>query len=354
MQPFNAATLFCDMLTHRLQGDNQALALQLHQSLHHAEELLTMLLEMTRLEAGNLPVNRQQVALHDVLQPVVENARVVAQNKGIALHYLPSSAILHTDRKLLGRIVQNILSNAVRYTNEGHILIGCRRRSGSYTAVEPFAEPYIELWIADTGVGIPKDKRDDIFREFHQLNMAGDNPGLGLGLAIVERMCRLLDIPLTLQSDVGRGTCFRLSFPVSRWEKYSTNEPANLTSEQFLRGVHILVIDNDEAVLAAMCGLLSDWGATTSRAVSIETLELTTKPDILVVDYHLDQQRTGIEVLQFVRDHFHDTNIPAIMNSADPNEEIREQAIGMQASFIPKPVKPAALKRLLKRFLNQR
>lgn len=347
MQPFNAATLFCEMLSQRLQGDNRQLADHIHQSLHHAEELLTMLLEMTRLEAGNLRVNQQQVSLHDVLQPLVDNTRVLAQDKQVALSYVSSSAIIHTDRKLLGRIVQNLLSNAVRYTDQGHILIGCRRHS-------EHGQQQVTLWIADTGVGIPEDKKDEIFREFHQLESNGDNPGLGLGLAIVERMCRLLSIPLTFSSQVGRGTCFKLRLPVVGWQRpQMAKQVRSALTDRFLESKQILVIDNDQAVLNAMQGLLSDWGAQVSTANSVHSISFSTlqKPVVMIVDYHLDHGETGIHVLQHVRQYFN-ADIPAIINSADPDDGIREQAVAARASFIPKPVKPAALKRLLKRVLT--
>src|SRR5690606_32663682 len=136
MQPFNAATLLCDMLNQRLSGNEQQLAQQLHQSLHHAEELLTMLLDMNRLDAGSLPVHLETVALRDVLEPLVLNARVMAQTKGLLINYHPSSARLNTDRKLLGRILQNLISNAVRYTETGRVVVGAKRRGSE-----------LEIWV---------------------------------------------------------------------------------------------------------------------------------------------------------------------------------------------------------------
>jgi len=350
MQPFNAATLFCEMLQQRVSDDNRQLAEHIHQSLHHAEELLTMLLEMTRLEAGNLRVNKQQVALRDVLAPLVESSRVVAEHKQVEIRYVPSSAVVFTDRKLLGRIIQNILSNAVRYTEQGRVLIGCRRIRDHQRQ-----QDFISLWVADTGVGIPADKQEDIFKEFHQLGTNHDNPGLGLGLAIVDRMCKLLDIPLSFESVVGHGTCFKMKIPVSRWQAQS--QPITLgtpVNEDFLGQQHILVVDNDQAVLTAMQGLLTDWGAQVSTASGLDDLDLKQlpKPAALIIDYHLDHGRTGIEVVTRVREHFNDAAIPAIINSADPDDVLREQAVAVSASFIPKPVKTAALKRLLKRMLK--
>lgn len=344
MQPFNAATLFCDMLRQRIHDEQQQLVIHVQQSLQNAEELLTMLLDMTRLEAGNLPVHRQQVLLDDVLQPIIASQQIIAAEKQLAIHYIPTRAVLDTDRKLLSRIVQNLLSNAVRYTDQGRIIIGARRRGSN-----------LQLNIIDTGRGIPADQRDNIFREFHQLEQAGDNPGLGLGLAIVERMCRLLAIPLDLQSEVGRGTRFTLLLPVANWR--AAMAPTKVTQqdnyERFLAGKLLWVVDNDSRLLAAVAQLLSDWGAEVISATGREQLPAHPErcPDLLILDYHLDQGDTGIAVLQHVRS-LCGRMVPAIINSADPDEQLREQAIAEHALFMPKPLKTAALKRSLKRLLR--
>lgn len=344
MQPFNAATLFCDMLRQRINDEQRQLVIHVQQSLQNAEELLTMLLDMTRLEAGNLPVHKQTVALHDILQPLIASQQIIAAEKQLDIHYLASSAVLYTDRKLLSRIVQNLLSNAVRYTDKGRIIVGGRRRG-----------KHLELNIIDTGRGIPADQRDNIFREFHQLEQAGDNPGLGLGLAIVERMCRLLGIPLDLQSEVGHGTRFSLMLPVHSWRIPQTHPSASKSNdyERFLTGKLIWVVDNDQRLLAAVTQLLTDWGAEVIRATGREQLPVKPSrcPDLLLLDYHLDQGDTGIDVLLYVRQQC-GALIPAIINSADPDEQLREQAIAEQALFMPKPLKTAALKRSLKRLLR--
>ncbi|WP_301721486.1 PAS domain-containing hybrid sensor histidine kinase/response regulator [Pseudidiomarina terrestris] len=345
MQPFNAATLFCDMLTQRLKGEESKLAQQIQQSLDNAEELLTMLLEMTRLEAGNLPVNKQIVSLHDIIQPIVDNQKIIAAEKSVAVHYVPSRLQLTTDRKMIGRIVQNLLSNAVRYTDSGKVLIGVRRRGNT-----------AQLKVMDTGRGIPSDQRDKIFREFHQVNQTGDNPGIGLGLAIVDRMCRLLGIPLSLESHVDRGTTFTLTFHDVTWQpQLAKAKPATRTdAEQFLKGCHVWLLDNDASVLQAMDQLFQSWGAKVTTATHREQLPWqATPPDLAVFDYHLDDSDTGIEVLKAVRAHFALEKLPAIINSADPDETVREEVIAEHALFASKPIKIAALKRLIKRLLRR-
>lgn len=344
MQPFNAATLFCDMLSQRLSDEPAQLARQIQQSLANAEELLTMLLEMTRLEAGNLPVNYQQVSLHEIIQPLVESQRVIAAEKNIEVRYVPTRLSLRSDRKMVSRIIQNLLSNAVRYTDQGKVLIGVRRLAQG-----------AQLYVIDTGCGIPNDQRDKIFKEFHQVGQAAENPGLGLGLAIVERMCRLLNIPISLQSEIGRGTLFTLTFDEVSWHRQLVKQrrTAVNASDDFLQHRTLWLLDNDAGVLQAMTQLLESWGATVHSAASREQLPWQSeRPDLLIFDYHLDHNDTGIDVLRTVREQFADGALPTIINSADPDEVVREQVIAEQALFIPKPIKVAALKRLIKRLLR--
>lgn len=346
MQPFNAATLFCDMLRQRLDGEHGVLARQIQQSLQNAEELLTMLLDMTRLEAGNLPVNKQRVNLHEVIAPVIDAQRVIAAEKGLTIRYVPCQAEIYTDRKLLSRMLQNLLSNAVRYTHQGKIVVGCRHRGTS-----------VQLHVIDSGEGIPPNQLQAIFREFHQVAPQGDNPGIGLGLAIVERLGQLLEIPLRVSSVIGQGTNFSMRLPVERWRSVSlrTETPSLPTDGNFLRGHIFWLIDNDARMLAAVQQLLESWGAQVMSATSATGLAAITdtqQPDLLIIDYHLDNNVTGIEVLHELRQQPQLSDLAAIIISADPDEVLREQAIAAQAGFMPKPLKPAALRRLLKRYLN--
>ncbi|WP_417691048.1 PAS-domain containing protein [Pseudidiomarina sp.] len=346
MQPFNAATLFCDMLRQRLDGEHGVLARQIQQSLQNAEELLTMLLDMTRLEAGNLPVNKQRVNLHEVVAPVIEAQRVIAAEKGLTISYVPCQAEVYTDRKLISRMLQNLLSNAVRYTQQGKIVVGCRRHKQT-----------VRLHVIDSGEGIPPNQLKAIFREFHQVSPQGDNPGIGLGLAIVERLGQLLEIPLKVRSTVGQGTDFSMQLPVERWRSVSLrNEtPALPNDDRFLHGNDFWLIDNDSRMLAAVQQLLESWGARVTSATSATALAAVSndqQPDLLIVDYHLDNNVTGIEVLHELRQQPGLSDLAAIVISADPDEVLREQAIAAQAGFMPKPLKPAALRRLLKRYLK--
>ncbi|AAV82984.1 PAS domain-containing hybrid sensor histidine kinase/response regulator [Idiomarina loihiensis] len=339
MQPFNAASLFCEMLQSRLPNEYLPLAVNIQRSLDHAEELLTMLLDMTKLDAGNLKPDYQEFSIDQALLPLVERYQAMAKEKQLRFHYHKSSALVKTDRKLLNRIIQNLLSNALRYTQHGRIVLGFRRH-----------QQHLTICIIDTGSGIPEHKQTEIFREFHQLQSSGDNPGLGLGLSIVERMCRLLRIDLSLSSTLDKGTAFSLTLPVIGWQK----EPQPVVikndsvDEKLLKDMRVLVIDNDPGVLKATAGLLTDWGAETMTASSFDQARKHPPCDLILADYHLDNGNTGIELVVSIRKLWN-SNTPAIINSADPDELLREQALEANAYFIPKPLKSGALKRLLKR-----
>lgn len=343
MQPFNAASLFCEMLVQRLSGSQQDLARQIQHSLDNAEELLTMLLEMTRLESGRVQPDPQPVVLTDLLTPLLESFVLLAREKGIELRWRLPEVTVQTDKKLLQRVVQNLLSNAVRYTESGKILCGVRRRGAE-----------LELQVLDTGPGIPVEQQQEIFREFHQLEQSEHNPGLGLGLAIVAGMCRLLDTHIKVYSEPGRGTCFSLRLPLT--DAAASNAARSGPEQQtplLPAGLPVLVMDNDPAILKALSSLLENWGARVQAVSDLAAAEaLPEQPALLLVDYHLDEGRTGIEAIRALRAHWQN-DIPAIICTADPDERVREEVVEVQAMFLSKPVKQAAMKRLLRRILSQ-
>src|SRR5690554_1487707 len=276
MQPFNAATLFCEMLVQRTAGEAHHFAQQIHRSLQNAEELLTMLLEMTKLDSATLQPEIREVGLSEVMLPLVDSVKVLAQDKGIEFKVFYSSARVRTDTKLLRRVLQNLLSNAVRYTDKGKVLMGVRRRGDC-----------IEIQILDTGRGIPVEQQHEIFNEFHQLEHNEQNPGLGLGLAIVERMCRLLNVPLSLRSKVGRGTCFSVRVPLCGWQRPVAQSVARTALDQqplLLKGKCVLVVDNDKAVREALSSLVQSWGAHVFACQTLEqALALAEQPQLMLV-----------------------------------------------------------------------
>ncbi|WP_372622667.1 PAS-domain containing protein, partial [Alteromonas stellipolaris] len=191
MQPFNAATLFAAMLAQKTKGGELAtLSKGVVSSLNSAESLLTMLLDMTTLESGKLTPQKSDFTLDDMLASLVQEFRIIAASKGLTLRYVPTQLVIHSDKNLLRRIVQNLLSNAIRYTTAGKVLVGARRKysqSGPQQHLES-ASSLIDICVYDTGTGIPSHQQSEIFNEFHQLDEKQTAQGLGLGLTIVERM----------------------------------------------------------------------------------------------------------------------------------------------------------------------
>ncbi|WP_102795090.1 PAS domain-containing hybrid sensor histidine kinase/response regulator [Bowmanella denitrificans] len=343
MQPFNAATLFAGMIAQQSKGQpTEELARGLLQSLNSAEELLTTLLDMTRLDSGVLKVNQQTFALAEILDALVAEFSLLASQKGLTLHYRPTHLSVCSDKKLLRRVIQNLISNAVRYTDKGKILVGVRRKQGQLV---------LQVW--DTGPGIAKDQQAEIFAEFHQLQ-SHNQQGLGLGLTIVDKISQLLGHTLHLDSQPGKGSCFGLQIAMGERQPML---PRQMTPEQqdnslWLQGKKVLVVDNEQQILQAMQQLFSQWGADIEVAATAEQAKLKTPdaPDLLLMDYHLDQGEIGTEVAHQLYHHWR-SKVVTILNSANHDEEIRASAIEAGFSFLHKPVKAGALKRLIKTLL---
>jgi CheY-like chemotaxis protein len=237
-------------------------------------------------------------------------------------------------------LLQNLISNAVKYTRHGRVLIGCRRRDGR-----------LRIYIYDTGIGIPASKTDAIFREFHRLEQGAQIArGLGLGLSIVERIARVLDHTIALNSVVGRGTHFSVEVPIAPALPSRTVHPPRRHGEPGrLAGMTVLCIDNDLAVLDGMQSLLAGWGCNVIKAADGKSaqqalLDHEIRPSVLLVDYHLDSG-TGIDLVSELRCRLGD--VPAILITADRSPEVRNAARAHNMQIVHKPVRPASLRALL-------
>ncbi|WP_394220840.1 PAS-domain containing protein [Alteromonas gracilis] len=379
MQPFNAATLFASMLNKKTQGSELAeLSEGVVNSLDNAQSLLTMLLEMTKLDSGVLTPKRSTFSVDEVLSSLVQEFRVIAKQKGIELRYVRTQIVVYSDKNLLRRVLQNLLSNAVRYTTKGCVLVGVRRCSSMES---------VKLCVYDTGSGIAPHQQRDIFSEFHQLQSNNKGEGIGLGLTIVDKICRLLEHNIALNSSLDKGSCFSVAVPraqqsecaVENANKDTTNQTTANTAgsqhsetitplhnvtyqlnssssgpKQFLKGTRFLLLENDEQVAHAMCTLLKDWGAETTLIVSVTDASNVSAQhfDVLIADYHLNYGETGFDAATKLSQ----LNISftlKILVTANRSNEVREEAAKHQFSYLPKPVKPAALKRTLKQSLRQ-
>jgi CheY-like chemotaxis protein len=248
---------------------------------------------------------------------------------------------VRSDRRLLRRLLQNLVSNAVKYTTEGRVLVGCRRRGAS-----------LRIDVYDTGIGIPRSKQRIVFTEFHRLDQGAKVArGLGLGLSIVERIARVLDHKVELSSAVGRGSHFCVEVPLApaaaRLRGSGGQQPLDVGQ---LTGMAVLCIDNDAKILDGMTTLLGGWGcrviaATDLAAATAALREEQTAPAGLLVDYHLDHG-DGIAAIAELRGTY-GAELPAILVTADRSAGVREAAHAHRIQVVNKPIKPAALRALL-------
>lgn len=342
MQPFNAASLFASLLVQKADTPELTeLSKNLLDSLNSAEALLSMLLDMTKLEAGKLPTHVQTFHVSDVLTPLFNEFSIIARQKGLFLRYVESNIVVQSDKKLLRRIMQNLISNAIRYTEKGTVLIGVRRKGISANLV-----------VLDTGPGINERDRDTIFQEFSQLSTHSAKEGLGLGLTIVEKISQLLGHDVLLNSTPGAGTAFAINVPMGNAAMYTgpDTNPAIQQTTSLLNGKTILVVENETRTLAAVTQLLESWGAMVKPARNLQNaLDQSSDIDLMLLDYHLEDGETGVQVAQQVRSKLN-RQVVGVLNSANRGEQIRAEATEADLHYLPKPLKPAAFKRLIRQF----
>ena len=275
----------------------------------------------------------------------------MADDRGLDLDVVPTQQWVDSDPQMLRRIVQNFLSNAIRYTQEGRVLLGCRRQGGRLL---------IEVW--DSGPGIPESKLTEIFQEFRRLDQVSrhkeSEKGLGLGLSIADRMSRVLDHPIKVRSWEGVGTVFSVSVPIvaAREITVADQEPSGRRSGNKLAGTRIVCIDNETLILEGMTAMLSGWGCEVFTATSIGGAKSILRnmdgdPDAILADYHLDNEVTGLMALEALSERFAGA-VPGIVITADRTEAVAEEIKRAGYQLLLKPVKPAALRALLTRTLQ--
>ncbi|WP_339676433.1 NahK/ErcS family hybrid sensor histidine kinase/response regulator [uncultured Zhongshania sp.] len=346
LQPISAARLFTAALSHRTQGSDFAAEVgHIDASLSSAENLITSLREIARLDSGNIQLDRRDFCLKDLLEPLTRESALLAKQNGLTLKVRPCDCWVYSDQQLLRRVIQNFLSNALRYTREGSVLLACRRRADNIL---------IQVW--DTGPGISPRDQQRVFDEFERAHSGVNNDsekGLGLGLSIVQRISGILGHEITLRSEEGRGSVFAIQVPAGHIVASRVEQQApSLQSE--LAGISVLCIDNELGIRAGMQALLSQWGCRVFTGANLgEVLgqwRLDSAPDIVLADFHLDNGETGLEVLQALNYRWH-TQLPAVVISADNSAEVRAQVEGAGYRFLAKPVKPAALRGLMRQLV---
>jgi len=355
LQPLNAARLYVTSLIERQrQTDNEAedadLVQNIDASLEAVEEIFAALLDISRLDTGAMKPEMTDFRVDELLQRLDVEFAPLAREKGLNLRFMPCALTVRSDRRLLRRLLQNLVSNAIKYTPSGSVLVGCRRRGGK-----------LRIDVYDTGIGIPHAKRRAVFKEFHRLDQgARVARGVGLGLSIVERIARVLDCEVALNSVVGRGS--RFSVEVARAAAAAPAVAAmTRPSAGRLTGTVALCIDNERSILDGMEKLLGGWGCRVLTAADLtEALAAMDasglEPDGLLVDYHLDGGN-GIAAIAELRRRLGRQNgrdLPAILITADRSLHVREEAQAEAVHLLNKPIKPASLRALITQWRVQR
>jgi PAS domain S-box-containing protein len=341
LQPLHAAHLFTNALSQQLGDQRQRdSVLQIRGALDSTTDLLTGLLDMSRLEAGGLVPEPRAFALAEVLEPLASEFRVLAAERGLALHYVPTRAWVRTDPQLLRRVLQNFLANAVHYTERGRVLLGVRRVGDS-----------LRVEVHDTGAGIAPEQQEAIFEEFRRGDGASGQ-GLGLGLAIADRIAQLLDAPLTLHSRVDVGTVFALTLPRSSTPAATTS---SASSRSGLAGTRVLVVDNEGPARTGLRQLLEGMGCLVHDAADgtgADAAMRASPAELWLFDYHLDAGDTGVAVYERLSAS-HGAR-PAVILSADAGPQVRTAVHEAGLPLLMKPLKPLALKSVLDRLLTAR
>lgn len=334
LQPLSAAKLFVSFLEDRaddaLARETAAKAVS---ALASVEDIIEALLDISKLDSGRVEVALQEVRLGDILASLRSEMTHAAEAKGLKLRILPSSHVVNSDPVYLRRILQNLVSNAIRYTETGRILVGARR-SGADTRIE----------VCDTGPGIAEADRETIFQEFKQLgpSLSGAK-GLGLGLTIVERACASLNHGLALRSEPGRGSCF--SVTAERLSVIPKGSPAQSVSAGEARpgcdNLVVLLVENDPEVAGALTLMIEEWGSHVIHAESGEDAlslmdEIDISPDRLLLDYRLGSGMTGTELLEKLRARY--GHAPARIISASRRPDILDACEALGVELVPKPL----------------
>ncbi|RJX81211.1 hybrid sensor histidine kinase/response regulator [Pseudomonas sp. LS-2] len=347
MQPMNAARLFSAALLHaneNIPDEAQKLIQHLDSSLRSAEDLISDLLDISRLENGKFTPTIAPFPLNNLFDTLGAEFKALAQEQGLSFRVRGSQLRIASDAKLLRRVLQNFLTNAFRYA-KGPILLGVRRKEGHGS---------LEVW--DRGPGIPEDKRQVIFEEFKRLDshQTRAEKGLGLGLAIADGLCRVLGHTLQVRSWPGKGSVFSVTVPLARTQTLTHTaivEPKRAS----LNGTQVLCIDNEDSILIGMNSLLSRWGCQVWTARNREEcqtlLDDGIRPHLALVDYHLDHGETGTELMAWLRTQLGEP-VPGVLISADGRPELIAQVHAAGLEYLAKPVKPAALRALLSRHVS--
>jgi len=349
-QPLHAMGLFAEALRQRTHEPEVAqLVNSINGSVDALEGLFSELLDITRIDSGGVEVHPQAFAIEDILRKLKLHFEPVAFEKGLALKLRGGARVVHADPLLVERILRNLVSNAIRYTNDGGVLVAARSRGDKV---------WLQVW--DSGLGIGTDEQAKVFEEFYQVpNTPAVAPhqrkGLGLGLAIVKRLAGLMDAPLTLRSQPGRGTVFTLELPAGRRPRQPAptlngKGPLALT----LDGRLIVVVEDEPAVRSGLEVLMRGWGAQVSSFDSVAECSAwaaaadprQVRPDLFIVDYRLESGRNGVDAINLLRARF-GAHVPAIVVTGSTMSSLDKEAQDKDFHLLLKPVVPNKLRAMI-------
>lgn len=343
LQPLNAARLFSGALSEEIkEPKHHRLANSVSNSLDDVESLLRTLVDISKLDAGVVKADVVTFNLQGLFETLSAEFSQLAGAEGLEFRCVNNRSVVRSDSQLLARILRNFLTNSIRYTEKGKLLLGCRRKADSL---------WIEVW--DTGRGIPKEKLSEVFHEFKRLqeDLPGEEKGLGLGLAIVDKISRVLGHQIRVDSVEGRGSVFAVEVPLGDESPMMVTGPHMPIVAEHLTNANVWLIDNDTAICEAMDLLLTGWGCNVVTALSVEDLrekvDFKQDPvDVLIADYHLDNGQNGIDAARVVTEEV-TYNLPVLMITANYSKELNQEIRDLDYMLVNKPVKPLKLKTTL-------
>ncbi|AVE04571.1 hybrid sensor histidine kinase/response regulator [Pseudomonas palleroniana] len=345
LQPLNAARLFTSAL---LERPSETLVRNVSNSLEDVENLLGTLVDISKLDAGVIKADIAPFALSELLDNLAAEYTQLARAEGLELRFIGCSALVRSDIQLLARILRNLLSNALRYTYKGRVVLGCRRHPQRLS---------IQVW--DSGMGIAEERLEEIFQEFKRgdVQRPDQDRGLGLGLAIVEKIAGILGHRISVRSWPGKGSMFAVEVPLSATAPRPL--PMAAMSEPLLerlQGARVWVLDNDAAICAGMRTLLEGWGCRVVTALSEQDLarqvdNYHAEADLLIADYHLDDDQNGVDAVARINAR-RGSAIPAMMITANYSNELKLQIRELGYTLMHKPVRPMKLKTAMSHLLG--
>ncbi|MGO2478877.1 MAG: hybrid sensor histidine kinase/response regulator, partial [Pseudoalteromonas sp.] len=338
LQPLNAARLYLAAVDEgSLTVSNKNNFEKLGDSLDSTVHLMSALLEIAKLEQGAMTPSPRHFNIDDILAPLQNEYAILSSEKGLSLKVRSDGQIVHSDITYLRRIIQNFVSNAVKYTDIGHVLVACRKRKHQLR---------IEVW--DTGPGISDLEQSKIFNDFYRIE-GGDNKGVGLGLGVVKRMADLLSVRLDVHSEVGKGSRFSIEVPYGESQQVQQKVVTGSLFEH-RSAMNIIAVDDDPENLSAMASLLQKWQANYQLFDQVEAVIDYAKengtPDVILMDYQLGHNYDGITLIKTLREIWQN-DVPAILITAVRDDELKQTTKTAGIHYLSKPIKPGKLKALL-------